>query len=119
MRDSHKPEENDDLLHPDHEHIKKHVRAYIKVGITLGVLTIITVLASYVHIGSPDSDAGNITLGLVIATVKATLVALIFMHLNAEKWTIYRFMAVTCIFAIALFFLTWLAYSDHLSNVKI
>jgi hypothetical protein len=28
-------------------------------------------------------------------------------------------MAVTCFFAIALFFLTWLAFSDHLSHVKI
>lgn len=121
MSDPHstKPEGHDDLLHPDHAHIKKHVRAYKMVGASLIVLTVVTVLVSYVHFGDIDSNAGNITVALIIAAFKASLVAAIFMHLNAEKWTIYRFMLVTCFFAIALFLLTLLAEWDHLSKVKI
>ena len=49
---------------------------------------------------------------LIVATIKASLVALIFMHLKSEKWTIYRFLLITLVFAIGLFALTALAFSN-------
>lgn len=110
----HPEHESLDLMHPDAEHIKKHVRAYLIVGAVLLVLTVVTVLVSFVHFGAADSNVGNISVALIIATIKAALVAAIFMHLNAEKWTIYRLMIATLIFAAALFALTALAYSDHI-----
>ena len=75
------------------------------------MLTVVTVAASYIQFGS---NAGNIIVALVIATIKATLVAAFFMHLSAEKWTIYRFLIITVFFVTGLFALTSLAYSDHI-----
>jgi cytochrome c oxidase subunit 4 len=55
---------------------------YHLVLIALLILTGITVGASYIHFGS---NAANVTIALAIATVKATLVSLFFMHLINDK----------------------------------
>jgi cytochrome c oxidase subunit 4 len=52
---------------------------YIGTWLTLLALTVITVGASYVNLG----HTGNLIVALLIATIKASVVALIFMHL---KW---------------------------------
>lgn len=49
---------------------------YVKTLATLLVLTVITVAASYVDFGS-----ANLWIAMFIATIKASVVALIFMHL--------------------------------------
>ena len=46
------------------------------------ILTAITVGASYIQFGS---SSANVTIALTIATIKATLVALFFMHLLNDK----------------------------------
>ncbi len=56
------------------------VKTYGKVLGTLIALTVITVLAAGINFGS-----GNVVIALAIATVKASLVALFFMHLLHEK----------------------------------
>lgn len=63
-----------------HADISKHVRSYIMVFIALAVLTIVTVAASRIDFGT-----GNVVVALLIAVVKASLVATIFMHLKWEK----------------------------------
>ena len=69
---------------------------------TLAVLTILTVLASYVHLG----HAGNIAIGLLIAVTKATLVAAIFMHLKFEPRAIlWVFLCTLPLFAIMMLFI--------------
>jgi cytochrome c oxidase subunit 4 len=55
---------------------------YLKTLIGLLILTGITVGASYIHFGS---GAANVVVALTIATIKATLVALFFMHLLHDK----------------------------------
>ncbi len=50
--------------------------------LALLILTLITWGASYVNFGSP---AANVVIALTIATCKAILVALIFMHLKWDK----------------------------------
>ena len=93
----------------DHsEDISKHVRGYLIIGATLIIGTVITVLASYVDLG----HHWNIVLALVIATVKASLVALFFMHLISERQMIYLVLAFTAFFFIGLMFLTITAYHD-------
>jgi cytochrome c oxidase subunit IV len=93
----------------DHaEDISKHVRGYLIIGGTLIVGTILTVLASYVDLG----HSWNIVLALVIATVKASLVALYFMHLISEKQMIYTVLAFTAFFFVGLMFITIGAYND-------
>jgi cytochrome c oxidase subunit 4 len=63
--------------HADHDH---GAGIYVKTLLALLVLTVITVGASYVDFGS-----GNVVIALFIATVKASIVALFFMHLKDEK----------------------------------
>ncbi|MEZ5300030.1 MAG: cytochrome C oxidase subunit IV family protein [Verrucomicrobiales bacterium] len=91
------------------EAIKKHIKTYLLVGATLFVFTAITVWIAYIDLGTLTR---NITVGLLIASFKASLVALIFMHLNHEKGLIYKFLVFTTIFFLSLMVLTLLALSD-------
>jgi len=58
-----------------------HSKTYLNVLAALAVGTLLTVGASFVHLG----HWGNIILGLAIATVKASLVVMFFMHLKYEQ----------------------------------
>ena len=83
------------------EAVKKQVRSYVAVFITLAVLTAVTVGASYLHL----PHKGAVALALLIATVKASLVAAIFMHLNSEKrivWLVLMFAAFFFIFVLLI-----------------
>ncbi len=94
------------------EHFKKNIKVCIGVFVVLLVLTVITVGASYIHFGAPNSHVGNVTVALIVAVMKATLVAAYFMHLNSEKRTIYRVLVFTGIFFGGLMFLTLLSFHD-------
>ena len=98
---------------PESEHIAAHVGAYLRVGAALLVLTVVTVGLSYVDFGSHSS---NIIVGMLVASIKAGLVAAIFMHLKGEKMTIWRFLIMTAFFALGLFLLTYLSHSDPISG---
>jgi cytochrome c oxidase subunit 4 len=102
----------------DHSHhdVKKDMVKYLMVFAALLVGTILTVWASYIHFGSAKA---NIVVALVIATIKASLVAGFFMHLFSEKWTIHRFLILTAVFALGLFLLTALAFNDHTHLIKL
>jgi cytochrome c oxidase subunit 4 len=66
-----------------HEHVtnpKAEARGYLLNLSTLLFLTVVTVGASYIDFGQ-----GNVVIALAIATVKATLVGLFFMHLAHDK----------------------------------
>ena len=96
----------------DIEHFKKNLKACIVVFVMLIVLTIVTVLISYVHLGTPGNQNMNITVALIIATVKSLMVAAYFMHLNSEKKSIYRILIFTGIFATALMAITLWCFAD-------
>lgn len=64
----------------DLEHEPHSSGIYVKTLIALLILTVITVGASYIDFGS-----GNIVIALFIASIKASLVALFFMHLRYDK----------------------------------
>lgn len=91
--------------HDEHEaeHIKAHIKVYWLIFAMLILGTILTVAISYIDFGAAWK---NITIGLIIATIKATLVAGWFMHLMSEKKLIYSIMVVTVFFFIALGFIT-------------
>jgi cytochrome c oxidase subunit IV len=55
-------------------------RGYILTLVALLILTAITVGASYINFGS-----GNVVIALAIATMKACIVALFFMHLIHDR----------------------------------
>ena len=97
---------------PDHDvahHVDSHVKGYLLVGGLLMFFTVVTVWLSFVNFGSQQA---NIWVAMALATFKAGCVAAIFMHLKSEKWTIYRVLLITVLFAIVLFFLTGLAMTD-------
>lgn len=84
-----------------HADVQKHVKAYVAVFGALAVLTVLTVLASYVQV----SQTMHITIALIIATVKASLVAAIFMHLKWERGASIWWTLLIC----ALFFIVLMA----------
>lgn len=84
-----------------HADIDRHVRGYMIVFATLLVATVLTVAVSYLHL--PTGAA--IGLALVIATFKASLVGLFFMHLITERSLIYTVLAFTIFFFLVLLLL--------------
>lgn len=106
---SHKPTSKTAGGHDDHD-VSKHIRSYLMIGGFLLIGTAITVWAATIHFGSHSM---NIAVGLLIATVKASLVALFFMHLISEKTAIYMFMGVTVFFVTGLMVLTLWSFDDH------
>ena len=80
------------------EEIRAHVKVYMMVFGALAVLTVVTVGAFYIHL--PVGPA--ITLALLIASVKASLVALFFMHLKGEVRAIFWTLLLTATFFIGL-----------------
>jgi cytochrome c oxidase subunit IV len=77
-----------------HDDIKKHMGQYYVVFVALLCLTAITVGVSYLHLNRPLA----ITVALIIATVKAGMVAAVFMHLISEKKVIYAVLILTAAF---------------------
>jgi caa(3)-type oxidase subunit IV len=116
MSDSHqhgspaKTAEAHDVGH-DAAHFHDHSKLYLVIGAVLMGCTAVTVWFSYINFGSEEL---NILFGMLLAAFKASLVALIFMHLKEEKMTIYQFMLVTMVFVTGLFLLTLLAFKDHI-----
>ena len=78
--------------------IDRHVRVYITVFVALMVLTIVTVWVSRYHLPVPVA----VSVALLVATIKGSLVACYFMHLISEKKLIYAVLLLTAIFFVAL-----------------
>ena len=78
--------------------IDRHVRIYITVFVALMALTIITVAISRLHLPLPIA----VTVALLVATIKGSLVACYFMHLISEKKLIYAVLVLTAVFFAAL-----------------
>ena len=78
-------------MHSDPAAIKKTVRSYLMVGSALLVFTAITVAANQFHFAVPVA----ITVALIIATMKGSMVAAVFMHLSHEKKWIYGALLLT------------------------
>jgi cytochrome c oxidase subunit IV len=105
MSDSHNPQE-----------FQKHIKHYLFVFYALIVGTIVTVLASRLHI---DSVALTVAIALLIAVVKGFLVAGYFMHLISEKKMIYGILLATVFFFAGLMFLTvWSMNKSSLIHIN-
>ncbi len=93
----------------DSQAIRKQVKGYMMVFGSLAVLTIVTVLVSYLDV----SIGAAVTIALLIATVKGSLVALFFMHLSHEKKAIYWVLLLTAAFFLVLMFVPLGTFADH------
>ena len=89
--------------------LDRHVRGYLVVFLSLLALTVVTVAASLVHL----PPVWTITVALLIATVKASLVACYFMHLISERKVIYAMLLFTVIFFLACLLLPLLTAADQ------
>ena len=94
--------------HDGHGDVDRHVRAAYYVFGSLLVLTGFTVGAYFLHL--PMRAA--ITLALLIATVKGTLVAAWFMHLVSERTLIYWVLGLTAVLFVPLLLLPTLTVLD-------
>ena len=97
------------------EAIKKSQKLYLLIGLILFVFTVVTVAVAtqpWLDFGAHGFDAADMWIGLGIASVKASLVGAIFMHLNHEKKLVYLLFGTGLVFGVALMALTALAYSD-------
>jgi cytochrome c oxidase subunit IV len=82
-----------------HAEIQKHKKIYMLIFGALLVGTFITVWLNSIHF---ESFTVTVAIALLVATVKALLVAGFFMHLISEKKAIYSTLAITCFFAAAM-----------------
>lgn len=84
------------------EHHEEHpTPPYLAIAATLFVMTGITIAASFVPLGS---KAANVILALAIASFKASLVILFFMHLKYEKKTMVIICLIPYLLAAVLLF---------------
>ena len=88
--------------------IDKHVRVYITVFVALMVLTIVTVAISYLDLSVPVA----VSVALLVAIIKGSLVACYFMHLLSEKKLILAVLALTVAFFVALLVLPVVTHSN-------
>lgn len=91
------------MEHGHTEEMLKHIKIYIFVFVALAVLTLVTVWASHLQV----SGTMHIVIAMAIATFKAALVALFFMHLISEKKAIYGILVFTVVFFFVLIFITF------------
>lgn len=89
--------------HNSPEAIHAEKRKYLIIFFILALLTALTVAVSRMHF--PHAVA--IGLGLLIATVKASLVAAFFMHLISERKLVFTVLAVTAFFFAVLLWGPW------------
>jgi cytochrome c oxidase subunit IV len=97
------------------EDLAKHVRVYLTVFGSLMVLTVVTVAVSYLHL----SIWPALILALVIASVKAGMVAGYFMHLIGEKKLILGILGLTFFFLLFMFVIFISAYNDQVGRAAI
>lgn len=80
------------------EEVRHHVKVYVRVFLALAVLTVVTVGVSYLHLPL----AAAVAVALLVAIVKASLVASFFMHLVSERRIILAILALTLFFFVFL-----------------
>ena len=98
-------------MHSDPAEVKKSVRSYMIVFGMLMVFTIITVAVAGLDVSTPVA----ITIALIIATMKAAMVAGVFMHLSHERQAIYGTLILTLVFFVVLMFIPILTVSDAIT----
>jgi caa(3)-type oxidase subunit IV len=99
-------------MHSDPEAVKKSVRTYLMIGAALFAGTIITVAVNQVHLAIPFA----ITVALIIATIKGSMVGSVFMHLSQEKKWIYGALLLTVFFFIVLMSVPLFTVSDSIGT---
>ena len=99
-------------MHSDQESIKKTIRTYWMIGAALFVFTGITVAVNQVHLAVPLA----VTVALIIATMKGSMVASVFMHLSHERKWIYGALILTVLGFAILMTVPMFTMMDHIGT---
>lgn len=104
------------------DHVQHHIAVYKKVAASLAVLTTLTVGVSYLDVALPLA----VTIALVIAATKGSLVVSFFMHLLEEKkpvplsrggiGLIIGSLLVTALFFLVIIFIPLMGHSDKVGT---
>ena len=94
------------------EEVRSSVRKYLTIGAALFVFTGITVAANQVHLAVPLA----ITVALIIAVIKGSMVASVFMHLSNEKRWIYGALLLTLVFFAVLMLIPSATTMDNIGT---
>jgi caa(3)-type oxidase subunit IV len=78
----------------DAESVRKSIRLYFTIGAALLIFTGITVAANRLHFAVPLA----ITVAVIIAITKGSMVASVFMHLSHERKWVYGALILTIVF---------------------
>ena len=99
-------------MHSDPAQMKQNIRKYVMIGAALYVFTVITVAINQVHLAVPFA----VTVALIVATIKGSMVASVFMHLSHEKKWIYGSLILTVIGFIILMTVPIFTISDTIGK---
>jgi cytochrome c oxidase subunit IV len=91
------------------EHTEHSQGFYIAIGVSLLAMTVVTVLAAFVNLGP-----FNPVVALLIATIKATLVVLFFMHVKGASEKLTAAVVIAGFFFLAI--LLSLSMADYLTR---
>ncbi|MES2980894.1 MAG: cytochrome C oxidase subunit IV family protein [Verrucomicrobiota bacterium] len=107
------PDQSQDLSTKDE--VRKATRTYLLVGLILFCGTGVTVAIAtipWLDVGGHGFDRWDAMLGLGIASIKAILVATVFMHLKHERRLIYAIITLAGMHSIGMFWGTYWHYAD-------
>jgi cytochrome c oxidase subunit IV len=96
----------------DAAEVQKKVKTYFSIGAALLVFTGITVGANLLHL----AGVAAITVALVIACMKGSMVAAVFMHLSHERKWIYGALLLTVVFFIVLMTIPMFTTMDNIGT---
>ena len=85
------------------------IKTYVIIWISLIFFTALTVFAAHLDLG-----VYNAAVALTIASIKATLVALFFMHIRGTSETLTKLVVISALFF--LFILLGLSMTDYLTR---
>ena len=104
------------------DHVQHHIAVYKKVAASLAVLTTLTVGVSYLDVTVPLA----VTIALIIAATKGSLVVSFFMHLIEEKkpvplsrrgiGLIIGSLLVTALFFLVIIFIPIFGHADKVGT---
>src|SRR3954462_8976774 len=96
----------------DAAEVQQKVKTYFMIGAALLAFTGITVAANQFHLAVPAA----ITVALIIACMKGSMVAAVFMHLSHERKWIYGSLLLTVVFFIVLMTIPLFTTLDHIGT---
>lgn len=97
------------------EHVHQEVRSYFVVFVSLLLLTVVTVAVSRLDL----PVTAGVIVALIVASLKGTLVAGIFMHLFSDKFPfVFKVLIFSAVFFVVMIALFVFGYFDTFASER-